>query len=206
MARERTRAAVDAVPVRDELDALVHRYQHLQNEHQRAAPESTMRRRLEAELLQVRERFDRMLEEWVDDQDLRRAWVAHLHNREAEPPAPEAIPRVVFRGRSDAGSEVEVRGADDELAVTLDGTLVARVAAEKDLAAEHPPVRFRLDEFRFDETFRVSPAAVSALRAFVEAGGTPPWEHASELLADGLVDVHFDLMPRGRRALAVLPA
>jgi hypothetical protein len=31
---------------------------------------------------------------------------------------------------------------------------------------------------------------------------SPPWTHASELLTDGLIEVHFDLPPRGRRALA----
>ena len=41
-----------------------------------------------------------------------------------------------------------------------------------------------------------------ALADFLERGESPPWEHASELLEDGLIDVHFALTPRGHRALA----
>lgn len=54
----------------------------------------------------------------------------------------------------------------------------------------------------FTETFEVSTEALDALADFSERGGNPPWEHASELLADGLIDVHFALPARGRRALA----
>jgi hypothetical protein len=31
-------------------------------------------------------------------------------------------------------------------------------------------------------------------------GASAPWEDATELVADGLIDTHFDLTPRGRRA------
>ena len=41
-----------------------------------------------------------------------------------------------------------------------------------------------------------------ALGEFLARGESPPWEYASELLADGLIDVHFALTPRGHRALA----
>jgi hypothetical protein len=54
----------------------------------------------------------------------------------------------------------------------------------------------------FEEIFDVSPEALQALTEFVEREGNPAWEHAAELLADGLIDVHFELTPRGRRALA----
>jgi hypothetical protein len=53
------------------------------------------------------------------------------------------------------------------------------------------------------ETFGADPAALKALADFYEQEGShPPWQHAAELLRDGLIDVHFDLTPRGRRALA----
>jgi hypothetical protein len=48
----------------------------------------------------------------------------------------------------------------------------------------------------------VSDEALEALADFLDEGGSPPWEYASELLADGLVDVHLALTPRGHRALA----
>lgn len=62
--------------------------------------------------------------------------------------------------------------------------------------------RWRLNGTEVEEVFGVSPEALQALAAFAERGGEPPWEHAAELLADGLIDVHFELTPRGKRALA----
>jgi hypothetical protein len=52
---------------REELEALARHYHHLQNEYKPAPPDSARRRRLEDRLLDVRERFDRVLEEWVPD-------------------------------------------------------------------------------------------------------------------------------------------
>ena len=208
MARKQGRIAPEQfapLPLREELEALVRYYHHLQNEHQRAAPESSARRRIEERLLDVRERFDRLVEEWVDDEDLREAWLEHLHNRAPEPDGPEAVRPLVFRGVTEAGSDVEVRErTDQELEVWIDGALVERVAAQEDFASTARPLQVRLDGFRAEETFSASREALAALATFVEGGESPPWEFASELLADGLVDVHFALTPRGRRALATL--
>ncbi len=151
----------------------------------------------------MRERFDRVLEEWVPEEELREAWRAYLDHHGPEPDGPPAIQPVVFRGRSDvAGSIVEIRGSGDELRVEVDGTLVERVAAEKDFASPEGAVTFRLNDNEFEEIFDVSDEALQALAEFLERGESPPWEHASELLADGLIDVHFALTPRGHRALA----
>jgi hypothetical protein len=191
------------VPLREELEALVHRYHHLQNEHHRAAPESSVRRRIEDELLDVRERFDRLLEEFVSDEELHSRWRAHIDNREPAPESPGSIEPLVFAGRSGvSGSIVEIRGRPDDLRVEVDGSLVERVVAAKDFSITMPPARFRLNDNVFEEVFSASPEALDALAAFVDADGSPPWGHASELLADGLIDTHFDLTPRGRRALA----
>jgi hypothetical protein len=84
----------------------------------------------------------------------------------------------------------------------IDGSLVERIVAKKDFEPTQRPVRFSIDGFEFDESFAASPEALQALAAFREEGGEPPWEHAAELRAEGLVNVHFDLTPRGRRALA----
>jgi hypothetical protein len=121
--RSGRREKLEMLPLREELDALAHHYHHLRNEHERARPESAVRRELEDRLLEVRERLDRVLEEWVPDEELRDEWRAYLHNRRPEPSRPPATRPLVFQGRS-------------------------------------------------------------------------------ELLADGLIDVHFDLTPRGRRAVA----
>jgi hypothetical protein len=196
------RAELDALPLREELEALARSYHHLHNEVERAHAESSVRRELEDKVLDVRERFDRVLDEWVTDPDLREAWRAHLHNRAAEPDEPSAIRPLVFQGRSDdTGSVVEIRRGDG-LEVVVDGSLVERVVADKDFEGEAQRAQFRLNGTVFHETFNASPAALEALREFTETSSTPPWDHASELLADGLIDVHFDLTPRGRRSLA----
>jgi hypothetical protein len=197
-----TRRKTDVVPLREELEALVAHYRHLQNEHKRAAPDSAPRRRIEDRLLEVRERFDRMLAEWVQDPDLQQEWNSYLHYRGPEPSGPPATRPLVFRGVSDvSGSIVEVRGEPDEYTVEVDGALVERIAAAKDFAA-WPEVRFRVVEAEFRETFDASQPALDALGEFLDdEGSSPPWDYASELLADGIVDVHFALTPRGRRAL-----
>src|SRR5437868_7090770 len=123
MARSRRRE-LDVLPRREELEALVHYYYHLRNERKRAAPESSVRRRLEDRMFDVRERFDRLLEEWVPEEELREEWRAHIENRGPAPPGPPAIRPLAFLGVSDASSVVEVRGKDDEFRVEVDGALV----------------------------------------------------------------------------------
>jgi hypothetical protein len=108
------RGQLEPFPRREELEALVRYYHHLQNEHKRAALESAMRRRVEETLLEVRRGFDRVLEEWVPEEKLRHAWREHLHYRAPEPPGPPAIRPLVFRGVSEAGSVVEIRGTKGE--------------------------------------------------------------------------------------------
>jgi hypothetical protein len=202
----RTRARLGEItelPRRELLETLARHYRHLQNEHKRAAPESGMRRRIEERLLEVRERFDRVLEEWVPDAELRQAWTEHLHHQTPEPQGPPPIRPLVFRGTSEAGSVVEVRGrTGEELAVEIDGSLVERIAGEKDFATVVPSFRFRLDHIEFEEIFSASHEALQALADFVYDGESPPWQHAAELLSDGLIDTHAALTPRGRRALA----
>jgi len=193
----------ETLPRHEELDALARHYHHLQVEHQNASPGSSVRRHLEDKLLGVRERFDRVLEEWVPGEELRQAWRAYLDHHGPEPEGPPPIEPVVFRGRSEVtGSIVEIRGRADDLRVEIDGALVERIVAEKGFAGIEPVVRFRLNENDYEEIFAASDEALQALAEFFEQGDAPPWEHASELLADGMIDVHFALTPRGHRALA----
>jgi len=198
----RTKRSSEALPLHEELDALSRRYHHLHNEIERTRPSSSTRGDLEDELLQVRERFDRILDEWVPDDELRDQWNAYLHTHAPEPDGPRGIDPVVFRGVSDAGSVVEVRRRGDEFQVWIDGALVERVAAEKDFGSRVPGLTFSVDGFEFREKFTAPPDAVSALAGFLEQGGRPPWEQARELLEDGLVDVHFGVTPRGHRAIS----
>jgi hypothetical protein len=206
MARARRGQPAVGLPLRETLEALAHRYHHLRNEHKRAAPESSDRRRGEDEMLELRDRFERVLDEWVPQEELREAWLDHLRNRTPAPRLPEAILPVVFRGRSEAGSTAEVRRGPDGLDVEVDGTLVERVVADKDLSVRTPPARLRFDGFVFGETFAVSEEALGGLAAFLDEGSAPPWDLAPELLSDGLIDIHFELTPRGARALALAGA
>jgi hypothetical protein len=194
---------VEELPRREVLQTLARHYHHLQNEHKRAGVESGVRRRIEEQLLEVRERFDRLLEEWVPDTELQQAWREHLHNRVAAPAGPAAIRPLVFRGRSEAAAVVEVRGkGGDELEVEIDGSVVARIAGEKDFTPVIPTFRWRFDGVEFEELFDVSSEALDALADSLREDQSPPWEHAAELLADGLIDTHAALTPRGRRALS----
>jgi hypothetical protein len=194
---------LQTLPIREELETLAGHYHHLQVEHQNAQPESSPRRRLEDKLLRVRERFDRVLEEWVPEEERRASWRAYLDHHGPAPDGPAAIEAVVFRGRSEVtGSIVEIRGRADDLRVEIDGALIERVVAQKDFADTQPVVSFRLNKNEYDEIFEASSEALQALAEFLQRGESPPWEHASELLADGLIDAHFALTPRGHRALA----
>jgi hypothetical protein len=195
----------EALPLREELEALAYRYHHVHNELEQRKPGSGVRRRLEDELLAVRERFDRVLDEWVQDDELRARWREYLHTHTAAPEQPDAIDPLVFRGENDAGSVADVRRRGDEFLLSVDGSLLERVAADEDFAARVPPATFHVDGLEFRETFTTPPEAVRALADFLDEDDvSPPWEHAPELLSDGLVDVHFGVTPRGRRALATL--
>jgi hypothetical protein len=204
LARRRSPEASE-LPVREELAALVHQYQHLHNELEREKPEGSTWRELEDRVQDVRQRFDRLLEEWVPDEELREQWREYIHGRRPEPDEPDPIEPLAFQGLTDAASVVQVRGHADEYQVWVDGSLQERIAARKDLSVDKPVLHFRWDGKEIAETFNASEEALNALAAYRDDRDvSPPWEYASELLADGLIDVHFDLTPRGKRATAQL--
>jgi hypothetical protein len=190
-----------SLPLREELEALSHAYRRLHNEIEGTRPRSSVRRKLEDRLVEVGERFERLLDEWVDDDQLRERWREHLHARAPEPDGPNGRAPLVFRVENDAGSVAEVRRRNGELDLYVDGALLERIDAPE-LGSPNPGLVLGVDGFAFRETFAVSPEARDALADFVAGDEQPPWEHASELLTEGLIDVHFDLTPRGRRALA----
>lgn len=189
---------------RDELEAIVREVHHVREEHRRAHAEGGTRRRLGERLLEVEGDFERLLGEWVADEEARAAWRMHFYQGAPEPFEPAPGPPLVFRGRSGSGSVVEVRERPDgDCAVEIDGCPVERVEAEVDFSSTHVPHTFVLDSIVFRETFSVSREALAALREFVaERERRPPWPHAAELAGDGLVDRYFGLTARGRRVLA----
>jgi hypothetical protein len=199
------RAHVDELPIRELLEALVRHYHHLRHEHERASPGGATRRRIEHRHLEVRERFDRVLGEWVHDDELAQQWRDHLRYRAPEPDGPPPIRPLLFRGHSEAGSVAEVHAnASGEPVLEIDGAPVERFL-DPDLPINDSHELVRPGRLPFKETFTATPVALSELSGFLnDGGGSPPWDYAVELLADGLIDEHFALTPRGRRALTAL--
>jgi hypothetical protein len=190
-------------PCREELEALVRHYHHVESEHERAHPQGSVRRHLELRLDHDRRRFEHLLAEYVPDESTRRAWRDFLHHRGGEPSGPPAIRPMVFKGRSEAGSVLEARrDPSGNLVVEVDGQLVEKLEGPTTPISQGRPAVFRLDRTEFREEFDAEPGALQALRRFRASGGDPPWDHASALLADGLIDVDFASTARGRRALA----
>lgn len=187
---------------REELEELVGAYRHIRDEHGRARPEGHTRRRLEQKLERIHERFEHLLAA-VPDEESRRAWREHLHHAAREPAEPKAVPALLFRGRSAAAAELEIRQRlPGELDVLVDGAEVERLVEADELRSTLPGFTFKLDGTEFRETFRASRAARATLRLMVEQGAPPLARLRRELLLDGLVDRDLGLTPRGRRALA----
>ena len=196
-----------AHPCREELESLIRHYHHLESEHERAHPRGSVRHHLELRLHDDAERFERLLAAYVPDESLRGAWRDFLHHRGREPSGPPAIRPVAFKGRSEAGSVLEARrDPSGELAVEVDGRLVERLMAPAVPLANGGRAVFRLGGTDFREVFDARPAALTALHDFQASGGDQPWQHASALLAHGLIDLDWALTERGRRALANLRA
>jgi hypothetical protein len=204
MADKRRRAQLAEVPAREQLEALARHYHHLQNEHKRSPPESSIRRRIEDKLLDVRQRFDRLLDEFVRDDDLRTEWLNYLRYQGPVPDGPPAVRPVVFRGVSaDSGSEAEIRRRDSEIEISVDGSLVERRDVKLAPTETAGPARMRLSTTEYVEVVHASDEALDALAEFRDSPDTPPWEYAAELLEDGLVDSHFAVTPRGHRVLGM---
>lgn len=181
----------------EELEEIVEQYRHARSEHQRAGREGRVRRHLKARLDELEERFERLLALLPLDEQERAAWRARLHDGPPLPSPVPAEPTLLFRGRSQGGSVIEIRAdADRGATVMVDGVPVERLVGEPEGGV------FELGDQSFEEVFEASPEAREALGAWVFGpAGPPPWEHAAELIADGLVDRHFGLTARGRRAV-----
>jgi hypothetical protein len=197
------RARRDRSP-RAELQATVVEHRHVLEEHRCAHADSRVRRHLERRVHELETRFEELLQEWALDEELQAAWRAHLRAGAPTPAEPVEAWPLVFRGIAETGSDVEIRErADGAYDVTVDGSLVERIEAALDFAGTTARREFDLDGTVFHETFVASGPALEALDDFVAEGlSEPPWPAAPELIADGLVDSHFGLTPRGHRALA----
>ena len=69
-------------------------------------------------------RFERLLAGAVADEQERRGWREHLHHGAAEPLAPQGAPSLLFRGRSESGSTLEIlKRANGTMDVLVDRSL-----------------------------------------------------------------------------------
>ncbi|MGE5184213.1 MAG: host attachment protein [Acidobacteriota bacterium] len=174
-------------------------YRHVEQEHLREpTSRSATRNRLAAQMRVLEGHFERLLAEWTTDEALRASWREFLHGRGPAPDQPHVAIPPLFRGRSDAGSLVEIRPVRDGYDIIVDGA-----------RSDHSSVPWHLDPdtrgpvrvggHAFEETFDAAPDAIAALGEFLAGRGEPPWAWARELFEDGLVDPELALTPRGRR-------
>jgi hypothetical protein len=156
-------------------------------------------------LARLEAHVERLLEEFVADEAARAGWRRRLHEGSPAPEEPPTLaPALLFRGRSGAGSLLEVRQRPDgDCDAFVDGRHFERVAAAEDFAEREVPLSFTIGRQRFREIFAAPAPAVAAARAhFASPTGEPPWQHAATLIEDGLIDGTFALTARGSRALS----
>jgi len=185
-----------------ELEQVVDEYRRVHEEHRRAEPRGRARRHLEVRLRQLRERFERLLAEApLSDAD-RRHWRNRLRGKETAQASTADVRPLLFRGRSDAGSELRLTATPEGTVEALvDGTAVAVLDRADELLGTTPGFVFALDGMRFRETFGTSASCLSDLRDAEETSRRPRRRYLRELIADGLVDRTLGLTARGRRAL-----
>lgn len=194
---------------REELERVAREYRRVREEHRRARRGGHTRRHLGARLERLGARFEHLLAEAEIEQPARRRWRDHLRHGGVEPEGPMGTVPLLFRGRSDAGSELRLLAREDGgIDALVDGATVERLDSAEELTATMPGLSFRLEGVAFGETFLASPTARAGLRESLESGAPLERSFVGELLADGIVDRELGVTARGRRALGLdaLPA
>lgn len=177
-------------------------YRHFKQEHDREPVDHPTRRVLEGKIRRLGERFEQILSEWIQDEELRRQWIQYRQGDGPPPDGPSIATPPEFKGLTDAGSQVEIRPTEDGgHDILVDGRIESHESVpwylDPDLIE---PIEIGARTCR--ETFDAPPEAVQALAAFLTTPeAEPPWPWARALLADGLIDYNFSLTPRGQRRL-----
>src|SRR5688500_107951 len=110
-----------------ELQRIAAEYRHLHNDHNREGIEGSWRRRLQAQMEVLDQRFEALLTRWVRDEELCQRWRDHLRHRGAEPPTPSLAEPPLFLGIAETGSRVELRQLNDGYGIFFDGALGNRL-------------------------------------------------------------------------------
>lgn len=182
------------------LRTLGDRYRHVEQEHQRQPPHSATRHRIATEMQSIQAHFERLLVEWVADDDLRAQWREFLQGRQPAPDAPRLPPPPLFKGRTDAGAVIEIHPVSDGYDTIVDGARLDHSGVPWHL---DPDMRgsVQIGNHACEETFDAPEPAVRALAEFLAGRAASPWRWARELLEDGLMDTELALTPRGERCL-----
>jgi protein required for attachment to host cells len=117
------------------------------------------------------------------------------------PPASPSSPPL-FKGITESGTKVEVRpSSDGGTDIVVDGTVQRHETVPWHLDPDMMEP-FVIGPYRCREVFEAPEEAFEALDAFHgERGAEPPREWRQPLVDDGIINEHFALTPRGRRAL-----
>ena len=185
-----------------ELEQVTHEYRRVHEEHRRAQPRGRVRRHLDVQQQQLRQRFERLLAEAPVSEAERRRWRNQLRGKEAAPPSHADVRPLLFSGRSDSGSELCLTAASGgTVDALIDGTVAAVLDDAEELTRTTPGFVFALDGMQFREIFGASPSCLADLRDAEETGRRPRRKYLRKLIEDGLVNRTLDLTARGRRAL-----
>lgn len=182
----------------DELEQLISEYHHIQNEHHHTGPGGAGRRHMSTRMADIEQRFEQLLTHRGVSESERAGWRRRLRHCAPAPAASApAAPVLVFKGRAESGSVVEIRALPEGgYAVALDRAPFSRLRRWDDVPS------FQIDGRQFSEIFDTPPEALSALRAYcAHPSGPPPWQYASALTEDGLINRDFALSARGHRAM-----
>jgi protein required for attachment to host cells len=176
-------------------------YRHVEQEHHREpASREAVRHRLANRMRELEHQFERILAGWTADEALGESWRAFLRRRGPAPEGAEVAQPPLFKGRSDAGTLVEIRPVHDGCDIFVDGARSDHSSVPWHLDPEtRGPVR--IGGHACEETFDAPPAALVTLIESIAGRTDPPWQWARELLEDGLIDPDLALTPRGRRCL-----
>lgn len=182
------------------LRELADEFHHIKTDLRNEGVEGGVRRRETEKMHAVERRFERLLNHWIQDPAQREQWLGFLHGGVPAPAARSWPAPLLFKGRSEDGSTVEIREGNDGMCeLYFNGTLDRRFRGSLDLQGKKP-ARVILHNQTFQEVFDVSEDAKAALLSYVDdPGREPAWEHAPELYMTGLIDIHFALTERGKR-------
>lgn len=185
----------------EEMRDIADEFRHMRSEHAREGERGSWRRRQAAQLQDMEKRFEALLDRWVHSDDEREQWLVYLRQGGEAPMPPSRLPPLVFKGRSDFGSVVEIREMpDDHCDIIMDGHVTTRMPS-----GWRPGRVFRIEGNEFSEVTDAPAEALEALRAHVaKPEGSPPWQWAPALLEEGLIDVNFAVTERGRQLLSKL--